>query len=248
MKGSWRRRATQPRWGTLIATMAVATLAVTACSPSDENEGGGDGDKVTLTLWSWRPEDASAYAKIFDKFEASHPNITVEFKPFKNTEYNNILATGLSGESGPDVAQLRAYGLLQPLVEAGRLVPLDGKVPGLESFDPAILQDAKGRKDGKIYGVPFAYQTLQVFYNKKIFADNGIQPPTTWDQMIAAANKLKQADVIPFAATAGPDGTWTLPVLHEIFGNSRYGVSSSSRASSTAQSSSPTRTMSPRSN
>ncbi|WP_182902483.1 extracellular solute-binding protein [Microbispora sp. H10830] len=217
------------RW--IAGAIGVLAVALAACAPGGGASGqGGEaqgdkagGDKVTLSLWSWRVEDVKAYEKILAKFEESHPKIHVEFKPFQATEYNNILATGLSGTAGPDVAQLRAYGGLQPLVEAGQLVPLDGKVEALSGFDAKLLEGAKGHKDGKIYGVPFAYQTLQVLYNKKLFGDNGIQPPATWDDMIAAAGKLKAAGITPFAVAAGPDATWTLPIVHEIFGNARYG-------------------------
>lgn len=166
--------------GWIAGAIGVLAVALAACAPGSGASGQGgeaSGDKVTLSLWSWRVEDVKAYDKILARFEESHPKIDVEFKPFQATEYNNILATGLSGTAGPDVAQLRAYGGLQPLVEAGQLVPLDGKVEALSGFDAKLLEGAKGHTDGKIYGVPFAYQTLQVFYNKKLFADNGIQPP-----------------------------------------------------------------------
>lgn len=227
--GTWKaRRRTRPpglrRW--IAGAAGALALTLAACAPGGGAAGPGDADdggKVTLSLWSWRVEDVKAYEKILAAFERSHPRIDVEFKAFQATEYNNILATGLSGSDGPDVAQLRAYGGLQPLVEAGQLVPLDGKVEALSGFDPKLLEGAKGHKDGKIYGVPFAYQTLQVLYNKKLFADHGIRPPATWDEMIAAAGKLKAAGITPFAVAAGPDATWTLPIVHEIFGNARYG-------------------------
>ncbi|RJL32753.1 ABC transporter substrate-binding protein [Bailinhaonella thermotolerans] len=215
------------RWlAGVIGGLTLGALALTACAPGGGGSTGGEGGKpgqVTLTVWSWRVEDAQAYKKIFGKFEAAHPNIKVDFKPFQATEYNNILGTGLSGGSGPDVAQIRSYGGPQALIEAGRLVPLDGKVAALSGFDAKLLQGSKGHKDGKVYGVPLAYQTLQVLYNKKLFAEKGVSVPTTWDELIAAAKKLKDGGVTPFAVAAGPDATWTLPMVHEIFGNARYG-------------------------
>ena len=89
--------------------------------------GGSDGDGTTLEVWSWRTEDVDEYEKIFDAYEAEHEGVTVEFKPYVATEYDTILSTGLSAEGGPDVAQLRAYGGLQPLCEAGRLVELEAE-------------------------------------------------------------------------------------------------------------------------
>jgi raffinose/stachyose/melibiose transport system substrate-binding protein len=206
-----------------LITLGALIALLAACAPStDSGQSGGEGgQQVRLSVWSWRTEDKAAYDRIFDKFEAAHPNITVEFKPYKNTEYNTILSTGLTKEGGPDVAQLRAYGLLQPLVEAGQLVELDGKVPGLDQFDKAALDGARGRKDSKVYGVPFATQTMQIFYNKKLFADHGVAVPTTWDQLIAAADKFKKAGIVPFATT-GKDA-WMLPIVHDTFAAPRYG-------------------------
>lgn len=207
--------------GRLIALL-TAGLVAAACAPSTgAGSEDGDGESVTLTVWSWRTEDTAAYEKIFDVFEDEHPNIKVTFKPFKNTEYNTILQTGLQGEGGPDVAQLRAYGGLQALVQSGALEPLDGKVEGLDDFDPVVLEGATGKEDGKVYGVPFAVQTMQIYYNKQIFAEHGIDVPQTWDQLVAAADRLKQAGIVPFATT-GKDA-WMLPIVLDTFAAARYG-------------------------
>jgi raffinose/stachyose/melibiose transport system substrate-binding protein len=145
----------------------------------------------------------------------------VEYVPYKSTEYDTILRTGLTGDNGPDVAQLRSYGLLQPLVSSGSLIALDDEVEGLQDFSDAVLDGARGVKDGKIYGVPFAIQTLHVIYNKQIFEDHGIEPPTSWADMIDAFETLRDADVIPLASTVAD--TWMLPIQHEIFGATTYG-------------------------
>jgi raffinose/stachyose/melibiose transport system substrate-binding protein len=160
---------------------------------------------------------------MFAAFHKSHPNITVDFKPYKATDYNTILSTGLTQANGPDVMQLRAYGLLQPLIKADRLVPLEGKVSGLNNFDESALAGAKGKDDGKVYGVPLEMATFQVYYNKDIFAKCNLQPPATWDQMLSEAQQLKQKGITPFAA-AGKD-TWLLPLYDDTFGATRYGGS-----------------------
>ncbi len=178
-------------------------------------------EQVTLTVWSWRTEDEKAYNEIFDVYEQKHPGVTIEFVPFVATDYNNILATGLTGDSGPDVVQLRAYGGLQPLVEAGQLVPLDGKVKTLENFSPDILKGAMGVKDGHIYGVPFGIQVLAAYYNKGIFDELGLSEPETWDDFIHILDTLKDAGYIPLAVPA--KDTWMLPIVHDTVGAPRYG-------------------------
>lgn len=202
--------------------LGASVLILAACAPSTSGggDGGGSGGATTLTVWSWRTEDVDEYNKIFDVYEEKHPNVTVDFKAFKNTTYDTKLKTGLSAQQGPDVVQLRAYGGLQPLVAAGRLVPLDGKVD-VSSIPDDVLKGARGREDGKLYGVPVAIQTLQIFYNKEIFAEHNISVPQTWDQMIAAAKKLDSSGVTPFATT-GKD-IWMLPIIRETFGATRAG-------------------------
>lgn len=211
-----KRRGTDMR--KLLGIVAVSALAVAGASACTSSSGGGN---VTLSVWSWRPEDASTYRQMFDKFEQSHKNIKVDFKPYKSTDYNTILSTGLTQAGGPDVMQLRSYGGLQPLIESKRLAPLDGKVSGLSNFEDTALAGTKGKADGKVYGVPLEMSTFQIYYNKEIFSKYSLQPPTTWDQMISAAQQLKSKGVTPFAVS-GKD-TWLLPLYDDAFGATRYG-------------------------
>ena len=213
------------RYGrTAIAIAATASvLAVAACAPSSSGSSDSAGDEqeqTTLTVWSWRVEDEAAYNKIFDAYEKEHQGVTVNFKPFKATEYNKILATGLAGSDGPDVPQVRSYGQLQTTVASGSLLPLDGKVD-LEGWDENVVASAKGKEDGKVYSVPLARQTTVMYYNQGLFEKNGIAVPTTWDQFIAANDKLLDAGVTPIAVGAKDD--WTLPIVHEVLAAPRFG-------------------------
>ena len=207
------------RW----VSFAIICLIAAACSPSEEvaredDEGGTGGGSVTV--WSWRTEDIEGYERIFETF-TEETGIEVEFEAHLNTEYDTILETALKGGKGPDVMQLRAYGGLQQHIDAGYLVPLDGAIDRLDEFSPQALAGAQGLEDGRIYGVPFALQTLQVFYNKTTFADNGIEVPETYADFTAAAEKLKGAGVTPIAAGGGD--VWTLPILHSVVGAEVYG-------------------------
>ncbi len=60
--------------------------------------------------------------------------------------------------------------------------------------------------DGAQYAVPSHVSYWTVFYNKHVFDDNGITVPTTWDEMMAAADTLKTAGITPFGASVA--GRW----------------------------------------
>ena len=97
-----------------VLFLALAVLLAPAVAGAEE---------VTLTFWSWRTEDVDTYNQFIAAFEAEHPGIRVRFVPYRNTEYNTILATALQAGSGPDIIHLRAYGGMEPLAQAGYLMP-----------------------------------------------------------------------------------------------------------------------------
>ena len=205
-----------------LGTAGLACVLLAACAPStDDDGGGGDGDGTTLTVWSWRTEDVDEYEKIFDVFEEAHDGVEVEFKPYVATEYDTILSTGLSAEGGPDVAQLRAYGGLQPVCEADRLVELEAEDLDTSGIPEDVLEGARCQGDGGLYGVPFASQALVVYYNKAIFDEHGLEEPTTWDELTEISETLEDADVTPYAI--GGKDNWVLPMVHDLFAAPRYG-------------------------
>ncbi len=167
--------------------------------------------KTVLQYWTWRPEDVDKYDQLLAQFQAQNPDIQVVQTAQKNTEYNTILSAALSGGSGPDVFQSRAYGGLETFAQSGYMEPLEQWVPALKGFASAPLRGATSIKDGKIYGVPFASQTLFVYYNKKMYAKLGLKVPTTWDQFLANLAAMKKAGIQPLANGA-KDG-WTLEVM-----------------------------------
>ena len=213
-----------------LGLIGVAALVLTGCAPAADEPAeeattsasatAEPVDPVTLTMWSWRTEDVDKYNTIFDVYEAANPGVTVEFEAFLNTEYNQLLATGLEGSDGPDLAMVRAYGGVQALIEAGQLLPIDGLVD-TGSVEQSLLAAATGRTDGNLYGVPFATQTLQMFYNKGIFDELGVTEPTTWEEFIALNEAIAAGGYTPMAL--GAKDSWMLPIFHEIVGAARYG-------------------------
>ena len=99
----------------------------------------------------------------------------------------------------PDVQQIAATGALAPLNEMG----LSG-----DGFAQGIV-DA-GSYDGKLYGLAPVTNTIALFYNTKILADEGVQPPKTWDELKAAAKKLTKPGRygMAFNANATYEGSW----------------------------------------
>ena len=178
--------------------------------------------KTTINFWTWRPEDVETYDKLIAVFNKTNPDIKIVQTAHKSTDYNTILSAALSGGSGPDVFQSRAYGGLETFAQSGFLEPLEKWVPELKDFNKTALKGATSIKDGKIYGVPFASQTLFVYYNKAIYKQLGLSVPDTWDQFIGNLQAMKKAGIQPLA-NGGKDG-WTLEVMMGTICPNFYGA------------------------
>jgi len=206
----------------------AASLLLSACSgsgsetatPSGEapQEQSPAAEQVVLEMHSWRVEDTAGYEKIIQAFEKENPGIKINFKPFKATEYNTILNTALQSDSGPDILQLRPYATGIALADAGYLEPLDG-VKGLEQFPKDFLAASTG-KDGKVYGVPLSVNSTQIYYNKELFEQNGLQEPKSWDELIQISKTLQEKGVTPFAF--GSKEGWLLSLSHGVVAPGAY--------------------------
>ena len=103
-----------------------------------------------------------------------------------------------SGRPSFDVVNVAMH-VQKRLIEKGRwtedLKPLIANqqitAPGLDlaDFSKATMDVCTG-PDGRLNVMPFNQDLWIIFYNKEMFANAGLQPPTTYDEMMAAAQKL----------------------------------------------------------
>ena len=161
---------------------------------------GGAAGAGELTFWTWRQEDRGQYGQLFADFNKLHPDVRIKFEAFEPQSYGTVLSTALAAGTGPDVIHVRAYGGLEQFSRAGYLRALDAQaIPEIANYTPAALASTSMRADGKPYAVPFASQTLGLFYNQEIFQRLGLKPPATWDELLAVSRTLKEKGVIPLA-------------------------------------------------
>ncbi|WP_277586432.1 ABC transporter substrate-binding protein [Psychrobacillus antarcticus] len=219
------------RYLILFLFAMLVTIVLAACSDSgdetatDAKDGNSEKEvtsseekveeKVKLTIGSWRTEDGPKYEKVIALFNETNPNIQVEFSPTKNTEYNTILNTALQAGEGPDIFHLRPYAAGLKLADAGFVEPISD-IDGLDQYSENYLAASKGA-DGEQYGVPLNISSTQFFYNKKIFADQGLEVPATWDEFIEVNEKLLDAGITPIAM--GTKEGWLLSLTHGIVGS-----------------------------
>lgn len=172
--------------------------AETAYPAASEPPAATEGEMVELTLGSWRVDDVDAWTLITEAFNARYPNITVKFDPTNPPDYNATLRTQLETGTGPDLFFVRSFATGLELYEAGYIANLKD-LPGLKDNYTEAIRSPWAVDADNPYAVPIIAVSHGVYYNEQIFQDNGIELPKTWEELMAAAQKLKDAGITPFA-------------------------------------------------
>jgi multiple sugar transport system substrate-binding protein len=203
-------------------TALVLAAALSSCGGGDD---GGSASKKSVTLWMYpviadQAASDAYWKKVETDFEAANSGIDlkVEAQPWANREEK--VAAAFSGKKGPDVL-LMIPDQIPQYVKSGSLEPVDDVVaPEKDKFLPAAIPGLT--VDGKVYGAPIYHTVTTTMYNKTVLAKAGIaKPPETWDEIKAAAPKLKAAGFSTLDYSASPEATLNLnfyPLLWQAGG------------------------------
>lgn len=194
-----------------LSPLAAAALVLAACQPAaspgaspgatpspTEGVAGeciGEGD-VILSGWQASTEEGDLLEQMFDEFEAKCPNITVDYQPIAG-DYAQAMIANFSAGTPPDVFYVDSSPASE-WIEEGFLLALDDYIAqtGFDTgtFYEGYLNAFKG-PDGQIYGLPKDASTLAMFYNPDMLSAAGVEPPTNWEELQAAAEALTTGDV-----------------------------------------------------
>ncbi len=188
-------------------------------------------EPVEIEYWQYFFEGrVNAISTLIERFEAENPDITVVQTTFPYADYRTKVAAAIPAGQGPDVVQL-FYGWLNDYVEADLIQPLP-----TDQFPPAQIEAdffpmvQAMKRDGAYMALPTAVRSLALFYNKRLFAEAGIEgPPKTLDELVEIATALTKTDasgnVTQVGITTGmnaQDHHWWREVLVRQFGGTPY--------------------------
>ncbi|BCW69011.1 sugar ABC transporter substrate-binding protein [Arthrobacter sp. NicSoilB8] len=178
------KKATGKKAVGALAAAAAAVLALSACGSGGGASGGsGEEAKGEISYWLWDANQLPAYQQCADDFHTANPDITVKITQRGWDDYWSTLTNGFVAGTAPDVFtdHLAKY---PEFAKTGQLLALDDAVAN-DHVD--VTQYNKGLadlwvgEDGKRYGLPKDWDTISLFYNKKLTADAGVSD----DQMKA---------------------------------------------------------------
>ncbi len=183
----------KPKIATVLRLSLAAIVAAGVLSTADAQEtrlrmtvlggvGAGDGTVGAINAWN-----------------AANPDIQVDLE-LQSDELNwqaTAPTTMFAASDGPDLSWWWCSPSFQykEMIAANMLAPLDDIYP--DAY-PAGTVAYFTEPDGHKYGVNTdVVWTPYIYYNKKIFADLGLEPPRTWDELYNVAAKVREAGYQP---------------------------------------------------
>ncbi|HEY0828886.1 MAG TPA: extracellular solute-binding protein, partial [Bacilli bacterium] len=155
-------------------------------------------------------EAAADYAKLRPETEVVI-DIISDNAAYKAT-FDSKMAAG--GKDAPDIIHTNLLGDLADNIDKGWVLNLsdfanepneyNGGKTVFEGIDPAYHQYSYDR-NGRVGTLTFDLVGTGFFYNKDIFDKEGLKEPTTWEELLEVAAKLKAANYIPLS----------MPILYE---------------------------------
>jgi len=167
---------------------ALAATALSAC--------GGTSGASQLTLYQSKPEAIPYFSQLASDFSTSQASFTVQ----------HDIATNLSASfvrnNPPDLGCLNYNLEMGRFMERGALSDL-ADLPEAATIreNVAELADWYPTYEGRTSVLPYSVTAASVIYNRRLFAEHGLEVPTTWEEFLAVCETLQGADVTPIYST-----------------------------------------------
>jgi len=192
----------------LIAAIPMAATAETLTLSEEP---------ITLTLWDIATEDPqkSISDAAVQRFMDAYPNVTVEVTHTQNDAYKEKLIIAMSSGQCPDIYIHWGGGPMNEYINSGFAADITELFETYNTVDflPSAIEQCK--YNDKMYAIPYGgIGGCGIFYNKTIFAEIGVEVPTTIAELEAVCDKLIAAGYVPFSLANGSKWTGSMYFMY----------------------------------
>lgn len=197
--------SSRPSTGTSTTDNPAATTKPTTTTAASTPDAKPSGDKIKLTVYSTISElpNQEMMKGIAADFTKENPNIAVEFQ-FPGAEYENILKVKMAANDLPDVFDTHGWAIIRYGKYLADLRNEPWAKDMTDTIKPVVTD-----KDGKVEALVMSEAKDGISYNAEILEKYSITPPKTFDELMAAADKIKTSSngaVTPFFMSGVDNG------------------------------------------
>jgi raffinose/stachyose/melibiose transport system substrate-binding protein len=181
---------------------AGAGLTMASCARSSTGSG-----VTEIVFYQSKPEVIDYFDQLIDQFHQTQDRVRVRHDATSN------LAGSFVRENPPDLGCLNYNFEIARYVERGVLSDL-GDMPAAARIRDELqpLIDVTATYPGRTSVIPYSLMAAAVLYNRDVFDQHGVEPPTTWPEFVALCETLTAAGVTPIYSTFRDP--WTIAQGH----------------------------------
>lgn len=179
-----------------LCTPLLVISLLTGCGIQNNNKQKKETSKTEISFSWWGNDDRHAYTMDgVDLFQENNPDINVSYRYGEWAGFENKNRVWMKSRTQADVMQIN-YAWINTYSPTGEgyydLYQLKDIID-LDSFDSRDL--AYGEQNGKLNGIPIAFNTSTFWFNKNIFEKYNLEYPKTWDDFFAVAKVLSKDNI-----------------------------------------------------
>ncbi|ACT01203.1 ABC transporter substrate-binding protein [Paenibacillus sp. JDR-2] len=190
----------------------ASNMASAEASPSASNTAADPVTYKVLTHYSTDDEKAPADWAA-EELKKIYPNVTIKYEPQMNDNGDSLKARIATGDL-PDFFNLMPI-QFDAAIQSGSILDLtaawDASTAKADMIQSSLDTQLK-YTDGKIWAIPQNGPGIDpLYYNKKVFSDNGVKVPTNYPELLEAVKAFHAAGIVPipmFAKEAWPIGAF----------------------------------------
>ncbi len=200
-----------------VSLALIFLLGLSGCAtnaPTQTNE--VKSNKVTLKFFSNLPDRSSGQGKLeqmlIDSYMKENPNVTIQVEALQDEPYKQKFKAYASGNQLPDIFMVWGQpSFFGPVMKAGYAAELNKDDFNNYGFFNGSLNGFS--YNGKLYGLPRNTDYMVLYYNKALFAKNGVKVPTNFAELLQAAKTFRTKGIAPIAMN-GKD-KWAISLLYQ---------------------------------
>lgn len=183
---------------TMITVLSIGMLA--GCSNKNSNDAANDsGEKknVTLTFGSHQSglPTSGVVQELAKEFEAE-TGIKIDFQISPDAQWRDLIKVKLDSGEAPDIFCADTPINLASSMKMDQYTIALNDQEWVERIDENVLPAIS--IDDKVYGITFPGKKMYFYvYNKEIFANLGLEVPTTYEEFKNVCQTIKDAGITP---------------------------------------------------
>ena len=162
-----------------------------------EKSGETGGEKVVINFFHRWPNDPknAMFQELIKEYMVENPNVTIKMDCILNDQYKEKIRMVVGTDEVPDVFSSWSGTFAKEMIASGNVMALNDVYEKDKDWSSQIAKASVDgfTFDGTIYGVPWSQDGKVFYYNKKIFSDNNLTVPKTWNEFISVLDSLKAA-------------------------------------------------------